>query len=300
MSRTVAVQQDHRERRFKKKLRNYWYRFSRNKLSVLGLLLVVAMIVLATLAPVIAPYPTHVGAFVDFANAKLLPSLEHLFGTDSVGRDIFSRVLFSLQNALLQALLVLGMSVPFGVFLGLTAGFLKNRIADTVIMRIADIFLSIPALILAMAVAAVSSPSMINSTFALSIMWWAWYARIAYSVASSVRNEYYIYSAELIGASRLRIVFTEILPNCMSPVLTKMSLDVGWVILASSILSYVGLGEQPPAPSLGQMVADGKQFIPTYWWILVFPSLTIVVIILGFNLLGDGISDMLTKGDEEA
>jgi peptide/nickel transport system permease protein len=277
-----------------------WRRFLRNKLSILGLLIVVTVIILAVFAPLIAPYPEHAGVFADFINANQPPSQTHPFGTDKAGRDVLTRILFSLQGALLQCALVLVLAVPFGIFLGLIAGYFRDSIIDTIIMRISDIFLSIPALILAMAIAAVLSPSIFNSTLALAIMWWPWYTRIVYSIASSLRNEYFVYSAELIGASHLRIIMREILPNCISPVLTKMSLDVGWVILATATLNYIGLGVQPPEPSLGQMVAEGRQLIPNVWWVLVFPASTITLIILGFNLLGDGISEMLRRGDDTA
>jgi len=132
---------------------------------------------------------------------------------------------------------------------------------------------------------------------AVTVMWWPWYTRLVYGMASSLRNEYFVIGAGLIGASKPHILFREVLPNCFSPIFTKMALDVGWVILIGAALSFVGLGEQPPTPALGQMVADGYRYMPDLWWMTVFPSLAIVVVILGFNLLGDGIRDMLAKGE---
>jgi len=133
---------------------------------------------------------------------------------------------------------------------------------------------------------------------AVTVMWWPWYTRMVYGMASSYRNEYFVIGADLIGASRFHILFREILPNCLSPIFTKMALDVGWVILIGASLSFVGLGEQPPTPALGQMVSDGSRYMPDSWWMTIFPALAIIVIILGFNLLGDGIRDMLAKGEK--
>jgi len=130
-------------------------------------------------------------------------------------------------------------------------------------------------------------------------MWWPWYARITYGTASSIRNEYFVISAELIGASKAHILFKEILPNCLSPIFTKMALDIGWVTLIGASLSFVGLGEQPPTPSLGQMLSDGSNYMPEYWWMTIAPAAAIAILILGFNLFGDGVRDALSKGEKE-
>jgi peptide/nickel transport system permease protein len=165
-------------------------------------------------------------------------------------------------------------------------------------MRVTDIFLAVPPLILALAVAAVLKPNLVNTMIAVTVMWWPWYTRLLYGRASSMRNDYFVTAAELTGASKFHIVFREILPNCLSPIFTKMALDVGWVILIEASLSFVGLGQQPPTPALGQMVSDGAAYMPTLWWMTIFPALAIVLILLGFNLMGDGIRDMLetTRG----
>lgn len=274
-------------------LGKYWYKFSRNRLSVLGLLIVGSVVCLAVLAPVVTPYPRHAGAFVDFNNAGTPPSSLHPFGTDIFGRDILTRIVFSFRGALLTAVVVLAIAVPTGVLLGLLAGYFRGSWIDAVIMRITDVFLAVPPLILALAIASVLKPNLMNSMLAVTVMWWPWYARIVYGMASSARNEYYVIAAELTGASKIHILFREILPNCLSPVFTKVALDVGWVILISASLSFVGLGEQPPTPALGQMVSDGAKYMPEYWWMTTFPALAIVLVILGFNLTGDGLGDML-------
>ncbi|ATW28501.1 D-ala-D-ala transporter subunit [Candidatus Formimonas warabiya] len=284
--------------RFKENVQKNWYKFSRNKLSVIGLAIVLAVILTALLAPFIAPYPEHAGKFVDYQNANLAPSAKYLCGTDVIGRDILSRIIFSFRGALFMALVVLAIAVPVGVLLGLLAGYFKGTWIDTVIMRITDIFLAVPPLLLALAIAAVLEPNLTNAMIAVTVMWWPWYTRMVYGMASSLRNEYFVIGADLIGAGRGHILFKEVLPNCLSPIFTKMALDVGWVILIGASLSFVGLGEQPPTPSLGQMVSDGSRYMPDSWWMTIFPSLAIVLIILGFNLLGDGVRDMLAKGEK--
>ena len=275
-----------------------WYKFSRNKLSVVGLVIVAGIIILAIFAPWITPYPEHAGPYVDFENTWQPPSLQHLCGTDNIGRDIFSRIVFALRGALIMAVVVLAIAVPLGVLLGLIAGYLQNTWIDTVIMRITDVFLGLPPLIMALAIAAVLKPSLMNAMFAIALTWWSWYTRLVYGMASSTRNEYFVIAADLTGASKFYILFREILPNCLSPVFTKMALDIGGVTIIGASLSFVGLGEQAPIPALGTMVSDGGLYMPVFWWLTIFPALAIVLMILGFNLTGDGIRDMLETGME--
>ena len=279
-------------------LKKKWYKFSRNGLSIVGLVMVVGIIISAIFAPWITPYPEHAGPFVDFVNAGQSPSLQYICGTDNVGRDIFSRIIFAFRGALIMPAIVLALAVPWGVLLGLIAGYSKNALIETVIMRLTDIFLSVPPLILALAIAAILKPNLMNAMIAVTVTWWSWYARLVYGMVSSVRNEYYVIVADLTGASSFHILFREILPNCLSPVFTKIALDVGWLILLGASLSFVGLGEQAPIPALGQMVSDGARYLPDIWWMSIFPAIAIVVAILGFNLMGDGIRDMLEKGIE--
>ena len=288
------------EKKKNSRLENYkrsWYKFSRNKMSVVGLVLVVLIVLVSIFQSFIAPHPEHVGAFVDFANTNRPPSSEYWLGTDQYGRDILSRIIFSFRNALLMGVGVLAVAVPIGVIVGLLAGYYKNTWISTLLMRIVDIFLSLPSLVLALTVASLMDPTLFHSMMALTFSWWAWYARLIYGNVSSVRNEYYIQSAELIGAGRFHILFKEILPNCLSTVITKMTLDMGVVILMGATLSFVGLGKQPPKPSLGTMISDGYMLLPGCWWLTVFPALAIMLIVLAFNLLGDGIGDMLSSGE---
>jgi peptide/nickel transport system permease protein len=274
-------------------MKKAWYKFSRNPLSIIGAGLVLLILFLLTFAPYIAPYPKHAGNFVDFKEASKPPSLKHPFGTDVFGRDILSRIFFAFRFSMAMGVVVLCLTVPVGVTLGLLAGYKKGTWIDTVIMRTTDIFISVPPLVLALAVCSVLTPSVFNAMMAVSLMWWPWYCRLVYGIASSLRNEFFVQSAEVTGAGSLHILFREILPNCSGPILTKMSLDMGWVILLGSALSFVGLGAQPPTPDLGTMVADGGKYMPDQWWIAVFPAFAIMFVVLGFNLLGDGIRDML-------
>jgi len=269
-----------------------WYKFSRNPLSIAGLSIVLLIAFLAIFAPYVSPYPRHAGVFVNFAEASLPPSGSHPLGTDVFGRDIMSRIFFGFRFSLMMGAVVLTLVVPPGVVLGLVAGYFKGTWIDTVIMRITDIFLAVPPLVLALAICSVLTPNIFNAMLAVSLMWWPWYCRLVYGLSSTLRNEFFVEAAELTGAGRFHILFKEILPSCVSPIFTKMSLDMGWVILIGATLSFVGLGVQPPKPGLGTMVADGRIYMPDQWWITVFPAFAIMFVVLGFNLLGDGLRDL--------
>jgi peptide/nickel transport system permease protein len=295
LTSTLTIQQLEKLRRQSRRenLGRAWYKFSRNPLSIVGGATVLLVALLAIFAPFVAPYPQHAKPFTDFANASQPPSWQYLFGTDEIGRDILSRVFFGYRFSLTMGGVVLSLVVPPGVLLGLVAGYYQGTWIDTVIMRITDIFLAVPPLVLALAIASVLRPNLFNAMVAVSLMWWPWYTRLVYGLASALRNEFFVSSAEVTGASTAHILFREILPNCISPIFTKMSLDMGWVIIIGSSLSFVGLGVQPPKPGLGTMVASGAKYLPDQWWISVFPALAIVVVVLGFNLLGDGLRDVL-------
>jgi len=278
-------------------LKKNWYKFSKNPVSVLGLFFVLAVSVVAVFAPYISPYPMHAGRYVNFVEASETPSLKHLCGTDVFGRDILSRIFFGFRYSLMMGAVVLSLVVVPGVVLGLVAGYYRGTWIDTVIMRVTDVFLAVPPLILALAICSVLTPSVFHAMMAVSLMWWPWYTRLVYGLSSSLRNEFFVQAAEVTGASRSHILFREILPNCVSSIFTKMSLDMGWVILIGSSLSFVGLGAQPPTPDLGTMVADGAKYLPDQWWIAIFPALAIMITVLGFNLIGDGFRDLFALED---
>jgi peptide/nickel transport system permease protein len=264
----------------------------RNPLSLMGLILVALVVLAALLADFITPFPADVGAVVHFDIANQPPAWPYIFGTDVVGRDLYTRIVFAYRVSLLLGVVVLGIAVPIGVTMGLVAGYVGGWV-EFVLMRITDVFLSIPPLVLAMSIMGVLAPTLTNGMLAVTAMWWPWYARLVYNIARSEREEGYVLAAEVLGASKGHIMFREILPNCVPSIVTKATLDMGFVILIISSLSFLGLGVQPPTPDLGSMVAQGASYMPDAWWLTVFPGLAILVAVFGFNLVGDALRDLL-------
>jgi peptide/nickel transport system permease protein len=267
-----------------------WTAYTADPLSVIGLVIVVAIVGLAIFAPFVTPYPDHVGPTGDFAAMTAAPSGDYWFGTDMIGRDLFTRIIFGYRLSLLMAIVVLAIATPIGVIVGLIAGY-KGGWTDYVLMRITDVFLAVPPLVLAMAIMGFLEPTLLNGMLAITAMWWPWYARLIYNVTRAEAQEGYVLAAETVGASTTHILFREILPNCWPSILTKMTLDIGFVILMASSLSFLGLGVQPPTPDLGSMVADGAKYMPDAWWLTIYPALAILLIVLGFNLVGDGLRE---------
>ena len=296
MQKVKELQRKYSSKRMENLHRN-WYKFSRNPLSVLGFGLVLFIFILLIFAPVLSPYPEAAGKYVDFANASQPPSSEHIFGTDRFGRDVLTRTIYGYRYSLAMSAVVLLITMPIGTFFGLLSGYYRGKWGSTIIMRVTDIFVAVPPLILALAVCSVLKASIFNAMLAISVAWWPWYARLVYGISSSLKSEYFIKASEVTGASSFHILFKEILPNCKGPILTKMSLDVGWTILIGATLSFVGLGAQPPTPDLGSMVADASGYLPDLWWEAFFPAVAIMIVVLAFNLLGDGIGDMF--GEEK-
>ena len=268
----------------------------RNPLSLIGLILVAIVVLSALLADFITPFPEHVGAVVDFTNFNKPPHWPNIFGTDLVGRDLFTRVVYAYRISLILGVVVLALAVPVGVAIGLAAGYLGGW-TEYVLMRITDVFLSIPPLVLAMSMMGLLAPTLTNGMIAVTVMWWPWYTRLVYNIARSEKEEGYVLAAEVIGASKTHIMFREILPNCVPSIVTKMTLDFGFVILIASSLSFLGLGVQPPTPDLGSMVAEGAKYLPDSWWLTVFPGVAILVAVFGFNLIGDALREIL--GDDQ-
>lgn len=269
-----------------------WYRFTRNPSAVIGAFIVLSVIFTAIFAPFIAPSPQSAGAFVDFANKHHAPDAKFWFGADNVGRDIFSRVIFGYRVSLGMVIGVLGIAVPFGIVLGLSAAYFGGRV-DFVIMRFTDVMLAIPPLAMALAITAVLSPNLINAMIAITMLWWTWHTRLTYRIAKAQMSEDYVEAAKIAGASHMHIMFKELLPNCVSAISVKVSLDAGFVILFGATLSFLGLGVQPPTPDLGTMVSTGAEYLPEFWWEAIMPGFAILYAILGFNLLGDGLRDMM-------
>lgn len=263
----------------------------RNKLTVLGCVLVALVLLGGLLAPWLAPHPESITGEINFADMHLAPSAKYFFGTDEIGRDVFSRVLFGARYSLTMGAVVLTIAVGVGVPLGLIAGYWGGKV-NTVIMRTTDIFLAVPSILLAMAVSAILEPNLINTMIAVSFSWWPWFTRLVEAETLKVKNEQFVKASEGLGASKWRTAFTEILPNCLSTIIVKVTTDMGFVILTGASLGFLGLGAQPPAPEWGNMVAEGRVYLPNIWWGTIFPGLAILVTVLGFNLLGDGLRDL--------
>ena len=220
------------------------------------------------------------------------PSQAHPFGADLVGVDILSRVLAGAQLSLGAATIVLSIAVVIGLLLGAVAGFAGGWI-DEIIMRITDMFLAFPAIILALAIAASLGPGLTSAMIALSAVFWPWYARLMRGQVLSIKQREYVEAAHSLGVSRVGIIWRHILPNCLSPIVVEMSLDMGYAILATSSLSFIGIGAQPPSPEWGAMIVYGRDHIRDAWWLSTFPGVALTLTVAGFNLLGDGLRDAL-------
>ena len=265
------------------------YVLRKSKLAVFGALVVSIFVFLALFGGRIAPYdPTG----VDIANRFIRPCIEHPFGTDKMGRDVLSRIMSGAQYSVRAGLVVLAISLPVGVILGGIAGMYGGWVDET-IMRLTDVFLAFPSLILAMAFSAALGPSLFNAMMALSVVWWPYYTRLIRGQALSVRETNYVEAARSRGASNWHIMIRHILPNCFSAVLVTLTLDMGLIVIATAALSFLGFGAQPPTPEWGRMVSDGRIYLMQAWWVSVFPGMAIAFTVLGFNLLGDGIRDAL-------
>jgi peptide/nickel transport system permease protein len=275
-------------------LKRIWSRFTANTLTVVGTLIVLSVIFAAVFAPYIAPYPQHaeggVGS-VDNDNRLAEPSLDHLMGTDDSGRDIFSRVLYGARISLQMMTIALTLSISVGGTLGLVAG-MKGGITKVIIMRTADTFMSIPALVLAMVVAGLLEPDLYISMVAVSVYWWTLYCRLVQGEVNSIKEEEFVEADRALGSPWYNTAIKEILPNIITPVLVKATIDAGFIILLASGLGFLGLGTQPPTPDWGVMVAQGRDFVLTSWWVSTLPGLAIAYTVYGFNLLGDGLRDV--------
>jgi peptide/nickel transport system permease protein len=250
------------------------------------------IVLVAIFAPLFAPFPGDAGTATHPFTVLQAPTSAHPFGTDQVGRDILSRVIYGARVSPLIAVAVLLIATVIGVPLGLAAGYFGGVI-DDVIMRVTDVFLAVPALLLALALSSVLSPTIGSTIMAISVTWWPWYARLVRGEAASIRGRRYIESCQALGLPRWRILLRHVLPNATTPVLVQMSLDFGTVILTASALSFLGLGVQDPAPDWGLMVSEGQVYFTTNWWLVTFPGLAILFTALAFNMLGDGLRDRL-------
>ena len=266
--------------------------FSKNTSAMLGLAIVLSFLTIAAIGPWIVPFPEDATGSINLDIKLQAPNAVHWFGTDEVGNDIFTRVVLGTRVTLQIALIVTGVAMLIGVPLGMIAG-LAGGLVQEAIMRITDIFLSIPGLVLAIAIVGALGPGIVNAMLALSLVWWPGYVRLIQAKTLSLKNEIYVESARAVGASQLRIVFVHILPNCTSPIVVKASMDMGMAILGAASLGFLGLGAQPPYPEWGAMISIARTYLPDWWWYSFFPGIAISLTVLGFNLLGDGLRDVL-------
>lgn len=265
-----------------------------NPLSVLGGLIILALLLTALLAPWLAPYSA---TGQDLGNRLMPPSAAHWMGTDELGRDIFSRVIWGSQITLTIVLLVALISAPLGLVIGAVAGYFGGWI-DRVLMGFTDIFLSLPKLILALAFVAALGPGINNAIIAIAITAWPAYARIARAETLTIRNAEYIQAVQLAGGGPIRLIVRHILPLCTSSMIVRVTLDMAGVILTAAGLGFLGLGAQPPLPEWGAMISRGRTFILDQWWVATMPGFAIIIVSLGFCFLGDGLRDVLDPKSE--
>lgn len=275
----------------REQLRRAARRFRQNPVSVVGLALIAFVLAVALIGPPLSPYPQDATGALHIAQRLRPPSLSHWFGTDDVGRDIFTRVVVGSRISLQVGVTVLIVATSIGITLGAIAGYIGGRV-DDLLMRVTDVFLTVPGLILAMAVAAALGPSLRNVMVAISLVWWPGYCRLTRASVLAVKDLPYVEAARAIGVGRSRILLRHVMPNVVSPIIVKASMDLGFAILTTASLGFIGLGAQPPTPDWGVMIADGRKFLQIAWWYATFPGIAIFITVLGFNLLGDGLRDV--------
>jgi peptide/nickel transport system permease protein len=267
-------------------------RFRQSPLSMVGLAIILVLLAIAIIGPFFVPYPKDASGAIHISQKLDPPTSAHLFGTDQVGRDVFTRVIVGARVSLVAGLVVIVLALTVGTLLGALAGFFGGRIGEA-IMRVTDIFLTIPDLILAMAFAAALGPGLFNVMVAVSLVWWPGYCRLARANVIALRDSQFAEAAQSIGASQQRVLFTHILPNAFPTILVKASMDIGFAVLTTAALGFIGLGTQPPTPDWGVMIADGRKYLREAWWFSTFPGIAILLTVLAFNLLGDGLRDVM-------
>jgi peptide/nickel transport system permease protein len=288
LAELAALRRERRQRRVRLTL----HLLRRSPSSLAGLLIVVGFLVLAAFGPWIAPYPEDAAGAVNMGRVLQPPSAAHWFGTDEMGNDVLSRVIIGTRVSLQIGLIITIGSALIGVPLGIAAGYLGGWVRE-VIMRVTDLFLSIPGIVLAVAIVAALGPGILNAMIALTLVWWPGYVRLMESKTLAVKSEPFVEAARALGAGTPRILFRYLLPAAVSPLIVKASMDMGAAILAAAGLGFIGLGARAPMPEWGAMLSVARGYLPEWWWYAAFPGLAIYLSVLGFNLLGDGLRDML-------
>lgn len=268
------------------------YLLKKNSLTKFAMYSVLLLVLIAIIVPVILPADQNINQDANPAEKLLGPSTSHIFGTDELGRDIFKRILLGTSISLKTALLAVGAAIIIGVPLGAIAGFFGGFI-DEAIMRFTDVFLGFPSLLLAIAIAAFLGPNLNNATIAIALSWWPWYTRIVRGQAVSLKERQFVKASLALGAPSSKIILKHIIPNCIAPIIVQASMDIGGVILTIASLSFLGLGAQAPTPEWGLMVSTSRNYFLNAWWYSIFPGLAIFFTVLIFNLLGDGLREIL-------
>lgn len=263
----------------------------RDRSALLGLILVAIVVLAAVLAPVLATHPEAVWD-MNPKDRLLAPSSKWLLGTDRMGADIYSRVLFGARITLVIAIVAVGVSLLIGVPIGLWAGWRGSWIGEA-LMRVSDVFLAVPQIVLAIAIAQTLGPSIENVILALSLTYWPWFTRLVFAEVRRLKNETFIEAAIALGVPHWRIVLLHVLPNVASPIIVRTSIGMGFTILTAAALGFLGLGAPPPAPEWGRMISESREFLPEAWWYALAPGVAIFIVVMGFNLLGDGLRDVL-------
>lgn len=266
-------------------------RIARDRVALAGLIVLAVIVLAAIFAPVLAPYPQDVNTY-HTAQRLLPPSAEHWFGTDQMGGDIFSRLLFGARITLITALIAVAVSVLIGVPIGLVGGYWPGFVGDG-LMRVSDVFLAVPQIVLAMAIAATLGPQIQNVILALSLTYWPFWARLVYAETRNAKNEIYVEAAVALGVPPWRVMVLHILPAIAPSLIIRTSIGLGGTILVASALGFLGLGPPPPSPEWGRMIADARAFLPGAWWDAAAPGIAILVLVMAFNLIGDGLRDVL-------
>jgi peptide/nickel transport system permease protein len=266
-------------------------RFLGDRAALLGTVIIALLIVCAIFAPILAPHP---GDIYDFHTANRLrpPSLNNPLGTDRMGSDLLSRILFGARTTLMIATIAVGIACLVGIPIGLVAGYYRGWASDA-LMRVAEIFLAVPQIILAIAISQTLGPSIENVVLSLAATFWPFWARLAYAETRSVKNEVFVESAIALGCSGPRVMLLHILPNIASPLIVRTSIGMGVTILNAAVLGFLGLGAPPTTPEWGRMINEAREFLPEAWWYVTAPGLAIFFVVMGFNLLGDGLRDIL-------
>lgn len=262
----------------------------RDPSAAVGLLIILLLLAIAILAPLLATHPEAVWD-MNPRQRLLPPSETYLFGTDRMGADIYSRILFGARITLTIAMIAVGAALLIGVPIGLISGWRQSWLGET-LMRVSDIFLAVPQIVLAIAIAQTLGPSIENIILALSITYWPWFTRLVHAEVRSLKNETFIEAAIALGVPTWRIILQHVLPNVTSPIIVRTSIGMGFTILTASALGFLGLGAPPPAPEWGRMISESREFLPEAWWYALAPGLAIFLIVMGFNLLGDGLRDV--------